>query len=85
MVVQPAAESGEPEPEDKAREKMLCALKRAAVGELTGRQKECVALYYARGLSQAETAKYLGITVATVSRHLKKARTRLRRVLEYYR
>lgn len=84
-MVQPAAASGEPEPEDKVRKKMLCALKRAAAGELTDRQKECVALYYARGLSQAETAKHLGITAATVSRHLKKARTRLRRVLEYYR
>lgn len=85
MVTKPAAPGGGPEPEDEARKKMLCALKKAARGELTDRQKECVALYYARGFSQAETAERLGIAVSTVSRHLKKARARLRRVLEYYR
>jgi RNA polymerase sigma factor, sigma-70 family len=63
--------------------RMLHALKRAMEGELTERQKECVRLRYLEGKSVRETAEELGITPPTVSRHLKKARGRLGRVIGY--
>ena len=64
--------------------RMLRVLKEAERGELTGRQRECVRLYYGEGKSVGEVAECLGITAPTVSKHLKKARTRLARVLGYY-
>lgn len=69
--------------EDAEYRRMLLALRRAAEGELTGRQKECVRLRYQEGKSVREVAEQLGITPATASRHLKKARARLEKVLGY--
>lgn len=64
--------------------RMLRAMMRAAGGELTARQAECVRLRYGEGKSMSEIAAQLGVTPPTVSRHLKKARIRLRKVLEYF-
>ena len=64
--------------------RMLRALTRAARGELTGRQLDCVRLYYGEGRSVTEIASLLGVMPSTVSKHLKKARGRLLRVLEYF-
>ena len=52
-------------------------------GELTQRQRECLKRYYFDGFSQEEIAGEMGVTPATVSRHLKKARNRLERVIGY--
>jgi RNA polymerase sigma factor (sigma-70 family) len=78
------ADREEREEEDERRKKMLRALRRAARGELTPRQAECVRLFYGERISQREIAVRLGVTPPTVSRHLKKARARLARVLRYY-
>lgn len=59
------------------------SLRRALEGELTDRQRECVELYYFHNLSGREAALELGVTEATVSRHLRKARARIGRVLGY--
>ena len=64
--------------------RLLRAMMQAARGELTGRQMECVRLYYREGKGVNEIAAELGITPSTVSRHLKKARARLRTVLLYF-
>ena len=64
--------------------RLLRAMMQAARGELTGRQMECVRLYYRDGKGVNEIAAELGITPSTVSRHLKKARARLRTVLLYF-
>lgn len=64
--------------------RMLRALREAARGELTERQLECVHLRYGEGRSVKEIAELLGITPPTVSKHLKKARVRLGKVLGYY-
>jgi RNA polymerase sigma factor (sigma-70 family) len=78
-----AASNGR-ERDDENRRRMLRALKRAVKGELTPRQLQCVELYYGEKISQREIAKRLGMAPPTVCKHLKKARARLRRVLEYY-
>lgn len=63
--------------------RMLRTLRRAMEGELTERQRECVRLRYVEGKSVNEVARELGITAGTASRHLKKARNRLGRVIGY--
>lgn len=64
-------------------ERLLRTLERAAEGELTPRQIECLRLMYAEGRSVCEIAETLDVKPSTVSRHLKKARARLQKVLEY--
>ena len=64
-------------------EKMLRVLRRAMEGELTERQQECVRLRYFDGKSINEVAAAIGVTPPTASRHLKKARARLGKVMGY--
>ncbi len=60
------------------------AVCQAARQELTPRQLECVLLYYSnRAQSVKAIAGQLGVCPSTVCRHLKKARMRLERVLQY--
>lgn len=63
---------------------MLRTLKKAAKGELTLRQKQCIFLYYRDEKSVKEIAAQLGIRPPTVSKHLKKAKAHLKRVMRYY-
>ncbi len=63
--------------------RMLRTMALAAKGELTVRQKQCVRLRYGERKSVSEIAAELGVAPSTVSRHLKKARLRLRRILRY--
>lgn len=51
--------------------------------ELTQRQKQVVMLYYYEGKTVLEIGKILNINKSTVSRHLRKARDRIERVLKY--
>ncbi len=64
-------------------EKMLRVLRRVMEGELTERQRDCVRLRYFEDKSVREVAEVIGITAPTVSKHLKKARARLHKVMEY--
>jgi len=47
---------------------------------LTPRQKECLELYYLRGLSQETIATILLIHQTTVSQHIRYALNKLRRI-----
>lgn len=76
--------SSQPEPDNRERRRILRALKKAVQGELTKRQMDCVVLYYGGEKTEEEVALRLGITKPTVSKHLKKARVHLSRVLTYY-
>ncbi len=60
------------------------AVLREAIGqELTGRQKECVLLYFFEGLTEEEAGKRLGVSKSTVCRHLQRAKRRLKRAVMY--
>ncbi len=59
------------------------ALRRAMERELTGRQLECVRLYYFSQLTQEQIARTLCIGRPTVCRHLQKARARLKHAVSY--
>ncbi len=69
--------------EDAEYRRMLHALHRAVDGELTERQKECIRLRYVERKSVSEIALLLGVTPPTASKHLKKARIRLGKVIGY--
>lgn len=77
------AEAGEEAGNDESRSRLTRTLRKAVDGELTPRQRECVLLYYGGGRNEKEVASELGISVPAVSRHLRKARERLRRILNY--
>ncbi|WP_283610082.1 RNA polymerase sigma factor [Faecalispora anaeroviscerum] len=68
---------------DAEYHRMLHTLNRAMEGELTDRQRQCVQLCFFEGLTARQAAQELCIHESTVSRHLKKARQRLERVLRY--
>lgn len=63
--------------------RMLRTMMLAAQGELTARQMQCVRLCYGEGRGVSEIAEELGLSPSTVSRHLKKARLRLQKILQY--
>ena len=63
--------------------RILRAVMRAAKGELTERQKTCLRLRYGEGRTVCEIAAELGVAPSTVSKHLKKALARIRRVVRY--
>lgn len=53
-----------------------------AVGRLSVRQRACVFLTYWEGLDQRDVALRLGISVGSVKRHLARARSRLRDLID---
>ena len=56
----------------------------AVLNELTERQRICIIDYYFNGKKQKEIAENLGIDSSTVSRHIIKARDKLRHIASYY-
>lgn len=64
--------------------RLLRTMMQAARGELTARQLECVRMRYQEGKNVKEIAAVLGVSPSTASRHLKKARSRLKKVLTYF-
>ena len=63
---------------------LLRILTKVIAGELTERQQQCIVMRYYRNLTVTEIAVRLGIGKSTVSRHIKKARMRLYKLLDYY-
>ena len=80
---------------ENSRDKMKKILSMAVLNELTERQRICIVDYYLNGkkekelhydqrLSVTEIAKELGVNSSTVSRHIMKARDKLRHIASYY-
>jgi RNA polymerase sigma factor, sigma-70 family len=69
---------------EKERNRSLYGLiLNAAGGELTARQLQCLRMYYFEERNMVEIAESTGVSVPTVSRHLKKARERLFQIAVY--
>ena len=72
--------------EDKTNSRELVALRRVlarAVRErLTGRQRDCIVLYYGEGMKMKEIAARLGISPAAVTRHIQRGLKQLRSTLQ---
>ena len=65
-------------------ERLRRNLRRAREQELTPRQRQMLELHYDQRLSVTEIAKELGVNSSTVSRHIMKARDKLRHIASYY-
>ena len=79
----PAVQDTSDENNQAELERLKRALRLAIQKALTERQRECLTLYYFEGCSMKQAADRLGIGEPTVSKHLKKARARLKAVLRY--
>ena len=56
---------------------------RALQEDVTPRQRECMLLYYEKGLNMRQIAELTGVDKPTVSRNIKRGESRLRRCLRY--
>lgn len=66
------------------RERMKKILLRAIKHELTSRQRECLTMYYLQGMKMKDIASTLKLNKSTVSRHIRSATMKLRRIASYY-
>ncbi len=62
----------------------LRAIRNVIENDLTSRQKEVIMLYYYEKHKMPEIAQMLDVNISTVSRTIKRARTRMFSVLRYY-
>ncbi len=69
---------------EKEYNQLLKILSKIVAGELTHRQQQCIIMRYYKNLTVTEIASQLGIGKSTASRHIKKARLRLYKLLDYY-
>ena len=69
---------------ESSREKMKKILSMAVLNELTERQRICIIDFYLNGKKEKEIAEELGVNSSTVSRHIMKARDKLRHIASYY-
>jgi RNA polymerase sigma factor (sigma-70 family) len=70
--------------EDSIYKKMKIVLKKIINGELTNRQKSCIFLYYGEKAKLKDIAQDLGIGIGTVSRHIKRAKHKIKKNMSYY-
>ena len=68
---------------ERKRTRALKILNAAINNELTGRQKTCIMRYYYDGIKVNEIAQELNIKPTTVYKHLKTARTALKKCRVY--
>ncbi|MGI6270658.1 MAG: sigma-70 family RNA polymerase sigma factor [Candidatus Howiella sp.] len=65
----------------------IAKMKRAVIDvmeeELTVRQREVVEDYYFKNMTVTEIAQKRGVNKSTISRHLKRARTKIKKCLKY--
>ena len=74
----------EVELEPDSQRPLLRAVRQAWRRELTEKQRRYLHLYYSEVMTMREIAGRCGVDISTVSRTLRRARMRLRRVLQYY-
>ena len=64
--------------------KMIKSLKNVVEGELTEKQKLCISLYYGEKMKMKDISDKLQIGISSVSRHIKKAKSRIKKTMMYY-
>lgn len=64
-------------------QRMKNLLSAAIQTELTDRQRECLILYYLKGLQMNQIAVQLNLNPSTVSRHISAARRKLKKLRRY--
>ena len=69
---------------EDSRSRLRNILLKVIKNELTPRQKEIIMLYYFKRIDIVTIGKQLGITPASVSITMKRARLKMYRILKYY-
>lgn len=69
---------------DRNYEKMVNSIRNIIKGELTEKQRSCIMLYYGERIKMKDIANQLGMGISSVSRHIKKAKERLKKTMGYY-
>ncbi len=69
---------------DSERSRMKQILKKAIANELSDMQKLCLVEYYLNGKKMNVIASELDLNPSTVTRHIKRAREKLRHIASYY-
>ena len=64
--------------------KIIKIMTKLIYNELSKRQKECVTMRYFEKMQVCQIAKKLQIDKSTVSRHISRAKEKLKKLLEYY-
>lgn len=64
--------------------RMRTILLKAIASELTFPQRYCLTEYYLSERKMKDIAKELGVNPSTVTRHISKAKEKLRRIAAYY-
>ena len=64
--------------------KLLKIMSKIISSELTDRQKECLVMHYYNNLNICQIAAKLNIDKSTVSRHVSRAKCKIKRILSYY-
>lgn len=66
------------------RKKMLNVLNKAISAELTDQQRYCLLEHYIHGRRMKDIAKELSLHPSTVTRHIRRAKEKLRHIASYY-
>ncbi|MBR2715667.1 MAG: sigma-70 family RNA polymerase sigma factor [Ruminococcus sp.] len=64
--------------------KMKVILSKALKSELTGRQRECIMMYFYENKRMRQIAKELSLSPSTVTRHIKAGKRKLENIAKYY-
>ena len=64
--------------------KLLKIMSKIISSELTDKQKECLVMYYYENLNICQIAHELNIDKSTASRHVSRAKFKIKRLLSYY-
>lgn len=64
--------------------RMINSVKNIIQGELTEKQRICIYLYYDQKMKMKDIAQELGVGISSISRHIKKAKERLKKTMTYY-
>ena len=69
---------------DAQMERLIARLTVAIESELTDRQRQMIILHFYRKMGVSQIARELQLNPSTVSRTLRRATQRLRRILDYF-
>ncbi len=66
------------------RSRMLSIIKKAISTELTELQRLCIEEHYLKGRKMKDIAASLSVNPSTVTRHIRRAKDKLRHIASYY-
>ena len=66
------------------RKKMMALIMKTVHNELTDQQRYCLVEHYLHGKKMKDIAKTLNVNPSVVTRHIQRAKRRIKRITDYY-